>query len=197
MTVKLSSAKRTTTPLPQVPSKSENTSNNTQTTYHASTKCRERRWAWIWPSACDASLLKGQCLIHEGDAEKYGLLYSTLRDQLNGAQDRKSSRERIQLFTKQEQTPIIQWCNHLHDWGFELKITLLNQMAGHFIQKHAGQQTLRKHGLKHFLDWNPELGSRFSSRLDRQPALASNHALLRDYIKNVSLLVFFFSFIKC
>jgi len=130
-------------------------------------------------------------------AEKYGLLYSTHHDQLNGAQDRKSSRECMQLFTKQEEKAIVQWCNHLHDWGFQPKITLLNQMAEHLIQKHAGQQTLGKHWLKRFLDRNPELASRVSSRLDRQPALASNPAVLRDYFKKVSLLVFLFSFIMC
>jgi len=65
------------------------------------------------------------------------------------------------------------------------------------MQKRVGQQTLGKHLLKRLLDRNPELASRFSSRLDRQRALASNPAVLRAYFTKVGLLVFFFSFIKC
>ena len=139
---------------------------------------------------------KGKASSMRAMAEKYGIPYSTLRDRLNGAQDRKSSREPMQLFTKQEEKAIVRWCNHLDDWGFPPKLTLVKQMAEHLIQKRAGQQTLGKHWLKRFLDRNPELASRFSSRLDRQRALASNPAVLRDYFTKVGLLVFFFSFIK-
>ena len=48
-------------------------------------------------------------------AEWYGVPYSTLRDRLNGAQDRQSSGEPMQLFTKQEEKAMVRWCNHLDD----------------------------------------------------------------------------------
>ena len=118
-------------------------------------------------------------------AEKYGVPYSTLRDRLNGAQDRQSSREPMQLFTKQEEKAMVRWCNHLDDWGFPPKLTLVKQMAADLIRKRAGEQKLGKHWLKCFLDRNPELASRYSSRLDRQRALASNPAVLRDYFSKV------------
>jgi len=101
------------------------------------------------------------------------------------------------LFTKQEEKAIVQWCNHLDDWGFPPKLTLVKQMAEHLIQKRVGQQTLGKHWLKRFLDRNPELASRFSSILDQERELASNPAVLRDYFTKVGLMVFLFSFIKC
>ena len=125
-------------------------------------------------------------------AEKYGVPYSTLRDRLNGAQDRQSSRGPMQLFTKQEEKAMVRWCNHLDDWGFPPKLTLVKQMAAGLIQKRAGEQKLGKHWLKRFLDRNPELASRFSSRLDRQRALASNPAVLRDYSSKVGILTVFF-----
>jgi len=59
--------------------------------------------------------LKGKASSMTAMAERYGVPYSTLRDRLNGAQDRKSSREPMQLFTKQEEKPIVRWCNHLDD----------------------------------------------------------------------------------
>jgi len=118
-------------------------------------------------------------------AEKYSVPYSTLRDRLNGAQDQKTSREPMQLFTKQEEKAIVRWCNRLDDWGFPPKLTMVKQMAEHLIQQRVGQQKLGKHWLKRFLDRNPELASRFSSRLDRQRALASNPVVLRDYFKKV------------
>jgi len=140
---------------------------------------------------------KGKASSMGAMAERYGVPYCTLHDWLNGAQDRKSCREPIPLFTKQEEKAIVRWCNHLDDWCFPPKLTLVKQMAEHLIQKRAGQQTLGKHWLKRFLDRNSELGSSFSSRLDRQRAWASNPAVLRDDFTKVGLLVFFFSFIKC
>ena len=100
-------------------------------------------------------------------AVRYGVPDSTLRDRLNEPMDRQSSREPMQLFTKQEEKAIVRWCNHLDDWGFPPKLTLVKQMAAGLIQKRAGEQKLGKHWLKLFLDRNPELASRFSSRLDR------------------------------
>jgi len=109
---------------------------------------------------------KGKAASMRVMAEKYGVQYSTLGDRLNGAQDQKSSREPMQPFTKQEEKGIVRWCNHLDDLGFPPKLTMVKQIGEHLIQKRAGQQTLGKHWLKRFLDRNPELASRFSSRLD-------------------------------
>ena len=118
-------------------------------------------------------------------ATKYGIPYSTLRDRLNGAQDRKKSHEHMQLFTEQEEKAVVRWCKSLDDWGFPPKLTLVKQMAGHLMKNRASGQKLGKHWLKQFLNPNPELASRFSSRLDRQRALASNPAVLRDYFTKV------------
>jgi len=91
----------------------------------------------------------------------------------------------MQLFTEQQEKAVVRWCNTLDDWGFPPKLTLVKQMAGHLIEKRASGQKLGKHWLKWFLDRNPELASWFSNRLDRQRALASNPAVLRDYFTKV------------
>ena len=109
---------------------------------------------------------KGETSSMRGMAERYGVPYSTLCDRLNGVQDRKSSGKPMQLFTKQEEKAIVRWCNYLDDWRFPPKLTLVKQMAECLIQKRVGEQKLGKHWLKCFLDRNPELASRFSSRLD-------------------------------
>ena len=171
-------------------------SKNPQTRNHAPRKCRDTIRTRKKYSACDSGLPKGGNLLYKGDGRKGLGAYSTLRNWLNGAQDRESSREPMQLFTKQEEKAMVQWCNNLDDWGFLPKLTLVKQMAVCLLQKHAGEQKLGKHWLKHFLDRKPELTSRFSSRLDRQRALASNPAVLRDYFSKVGTLALSFCFIS-
>jgi len=68
---------------------------------------------------------KGKASSMRAMAEKYGVPYSTFRERLNGAQDGKSNCEPMQLFAKQEEKAIVQWCNHLHDWRFPPKLTLV------------------------------------------------------------------------
>jgi Tc5 transposase DNA-binding domain len=118
-------------------------------------------------------------------AEKYSIPWTTLRDRLKGARNRRESHRRQQLLTEHEEKTIVQWCKRMDDYGFPLRVSLVKEMAAYLVKKRLNDHKLGKHWLSRFLDRNPELASRFSSRLDRQRAYASNPAVLRDYFNKV------------
>lgn len=145
MTVKPISAKTTTPPSLERRQRSMRASKNLQTRYDTSTKCRDTIGTRKNIQLAIRAYRKGETSSMSAMAEKYGVPYSTLRDRLNGAQDRQSSHEPMQLFTKQEEKAMVRWCNHLDDRGFPPKLALVKQMAGCLIQKRGGEQKLGKH----------------------------------------------------
>lgn len=118
-------------------------------------------------------------------AEKFGIPYSTLRDRLQGVQNRRESHRRQQLLTEHEEKSIVQWCQRMDDWGFPLKLGLVKEMAAYLIKKRHCGHKLGVHWLGRFLDRNPEIQSRFTTRLERQRAYADNPVLLKDYFEKV------------
>lgn len=120
-------------------------------------------------------------------AEKFSIPYSTLRDRLQGAKNRRDSHRRQQLLTEHEEKSIVKWCERMDDWGFPLKLSLVKEMAAYLIKKRHNGHILGVHWLGRFLDRNSELASRFTARLERQRAYADNPVLLKDYFDKVRI----------
>ena len=60
------------------------------------------------------------------------------------------------------------------------------EMALGFIQSHRIKNpTLSKNWISRFLDWHPDLASRFTERLDKQQAYGSSPVILRDFFQKV------------
>jgi hypothetical protein len=121
-------------------------------------------------------------------ADTFGIPWTTLRDRLNGAQNRRDAHRSMQLLSEHEKTTIVRWCERMDDWGFPLRLSLVKEMAPYLVKKREIGRRLRKHWLARFLQRNPELASKFSARLDKQRALISNKDLIRDYYKKVCAL---------
>lgn len=119
-------------------------------------------------------------------AETYGIPWTTLRDRLNGAQNRQEAHKSRQLLSDHEELTIVRWCERMDDWGFPLRLSLVKEMAAYLVKKREIGRTLGKHWLDRFLKRNPGIVSKFSARLDRQRALADNPELIKDYFKKVS-----------
>lgn len=119
-------------------------------------------------------------------AETFGISWSTLRDRLNGAQNRREAHRAQQLLNEDEEGCIVRWCQRMDDWGFPLRLSLVKELAAYLVSKRKGPgHKLGQHWLGRFLDRNPELSSRFSGRLDRQRAVTNNQELLKDFYKKV------------
>ncbi|KAH0608756.1 uncharacterized protein H6S33_001890 [Morchella sextelata] len=119
-------------------------------------------------------------------AETFGISWSTLRDRLNGEQNRREANRTQQLLNEDEEGCIVRWCQRMDDWGFPLRLSLVKELAAYLVSKRKGPgHKLGQHWLGRFLDRNPELSSRFSGRLDRQRAVTNNQELLRDFYKKL------------
>lgn len=123
-------------------------------------------------------------------AETFGIPWTTLRDRLNGATNRRDAHRSQQLLTEYEETTIVKWCERMDDWGFPLRLGLVKEMAAYLVRKREFARTLGKHWLERFLSRNPAIASKFSARLDRQRAVTDNPVLLKDYFKEVLAPIF-------
>ena len=62
------------------------------------------------------------------------------------------------------------------------RVEYVHEMALGLIQSHGIKNpTLGKNWISPFLDRHPDLASRFTERLDKQRAYASNPAILHDF----------------
>lgn len=120
-------------------------------------------------------------------AETFGIAWTTLRDRLNGAQNRRDSHRQQQVLSDHEEQTIVDWCACMDDWGFPLRLALVHEMAAYLVQKRNLGRKLGKRWLTRFLDRHPELASKFSMRLERQRAYAENPVVIQDYFKKVRL----------
>lgn len=118
-------------------------------------------------------------------AEAYGIPWTTLRDRLKGAEPRRAAHKSQQILSDYEEGTIVRWCERMDDWGFPLRLSLVKEMAAYLVRKREIGRTLGKHWLERFLKRNPNIKSRFASRLDRQRALTNNAELIKDYYKQV------------
>jgi len=120
-------------------------------------------------------------------AEAYGIPWTTLGDRVNGAQDHHESHRGLQLLSVQEEKTIVNWCTHMDDWGFPLKLPLVHEMPEYLVKKRNCGRRLGKDWLTRFLNRKPELSSKFTARLERQRAFAENPAVIKDYFSKVNL----------
>ncbi|KAH0603952.1 uncharacterized protein H6S33_006983 [Morchella sextelata] len=115
-------------------------------------------------------------------ADTFGIPWTTLRDRLNGAQNRRDAHRSMQLLSEHEETTIVRWCERMDDWGFPLRLSLVKEMAAYLVKKREIGRRLGKHWLARFLQRNPELASKFSARLDKQRALLKQVITLYDIL---------------
>ena len=118
-------------------------------------------------------------------ARTYNIPYTTLRDRLHGLQTRAETHQELQLLTVPGEKAIVRFCQTLDDWGRPVTIKILKQFA-QLQSLLPGQQRVGKHWAGRFLKRNPALAAKFSHRLDRQRANASDPIILRDYFYKVS-----------
>lgn len=119
-------------------------------------------------------------------AERYGLKYETLRDRKRGAKNRVEAHEDQQNLTYSEEEAIKEWIAKVDGFGWPPRVEYVREMALGFIRSHGIRNPkLGKNWMTQFLDRHPDLASRFTDRLDKQRAFASNPAILRDSFKKV------------
>ena len=119
-------------------------------------------------------------------ADHYGLKYETLRDRKRGAQNRVESHEDQQHLTIAEETAIEEWIIKVDYLGWPPLIDYIHQMPLGFIESHGIQNPkIGNNWITRFLDRHPNLASRFTNRLDKQRAYASNPEIFRDFFQKV------------
>ena len=117
----------------------------------------------------------------------YGVPYGTLRDRLQGARPRADAHSQEQILSVEEEKAIVRLCVTLDDWGHPLRGSLVKAFAMSLLP-HTRRRQLGNHWLTRFLNRNPAIVSKFSQRLDRQRANASDPVILKDYFRKVFIL---------
>jgi hypothetical protein len=120
-------------------------------------------------------------------ASTYGLPYSTLRDRLRGTQSASVAHHHEQLLTDQEEKSIVRFCNTLDDYGHPANMRILKGFAKSLLPL-SKRREVGKHWATRFLNRHPELAARFSQRLDRQRANASDPAIIKVFFRKVIVL---------
>jgi len=119
-------------------------------------------------------------------ASTYGIPYTTLQNRLRGRQPHQEAHQKQQLLTVEQERSIVRFCVALDDLGHPLKLPLVKQFASSLLTP-SQRRNVGKHWLSRFLCRNPSLVTKFSQRLDRQRATASNPAILKDFYQKVQL----------
>ena len=110
--------------------------------------------------------------------------YGTLRGRLQGAKPHNDAHSHEQIFSVEEEKAIVRFCVILDDWGHPLRGSLVKAF-GMFLLPPVRRRQLGNHWLTHFLNRLPAVMSKFSQRLDRQRANASDPVILKDYFRKV------------
>ena len=119
-------------------------------------------------------------------AEKFGVAHTTLRDRRAGTQSHVISHRKMQAYTEYEEKAIVQWCKSHDEWRHPLRLDVVKGMAQCILHRQLKSRTLGRHWLTRFLNRNPGLAAKISTRIDRQRAFASNPAILKDFFRKVS-----------
>jgi len=123
----------------------------------------------------------------KGTAERFGVPYSTLRGRIRGVQDRVTGHRAMQVLTVFEENSMTRWCEKLDQWGHPPRLELVKSMAQALVRRRLKEHTLGRHWLTRFLNRNPTLASKLSSRIDRQRARADDPKIIKNYFQKVSL----------
>jgi len=117
----------------------------------------------------------------------YGLSYLTLHDRLRGTQSASVVHHHQQLPTDQEEKSIVLFCNTMVDYGHPVNMRILNGYAKSLLPvSKCGEEG--QHWATRFLNCHPEFAARFSQRLDRQRANASDPTIIPDFFRKVIVL---------
>jgi hypothetical protein len=106
-------------------------------------------------------------------ASAYGLPYTTLRDRLRGAQSRQEAHRNQQLLTMEEEKALVRFCIKLDDLGHPLNMSIFKRLAVGMLSA-SRRREVGIHWTNRFLKRNPAVVAKFSQRLDRQRATASD-----------------------
>lgn len=123
-------------------------------------------------------------------AERFAVPYSTLRGRLTGSQNCVAGQLKVQALTDYEENSIVRWCAQLDEWGHPQRLAVVRSMSQAIVQRHEKDRHSGHHWLSCFLKRHPLLASRLSTRLDRQRALASDPAVIKDYFHKVNSLFY-------
>ena len=107
-------------------------------------------------------------------ARTYGVPYGTLRGRLQGANPRADAHSQEQILSVEEEKAILRLCVTLDDWGHPLALQGSLKDFAMSLLPQARRRQLGNHWLTRFLNQNPAIVSKFSQRLDRQRANASD-----------------------
>jgi hypothetical protein len=117
-------------------------------------------------------------------AAAYGIPYETVRNRLRGTKTRQESHKNQQLLTVEEEKAIVRFCLTLDDWGHPLKLPMIKEFATALLPSEKHRE-IGQHWMNRFLRRNPNVVARYSQRLDRQRATASDPAILEDFFRKV------------
>ena len=140
-------------------------------------------------------------------ADAYGLKKSSLAHRRNGRKSRKEAHVHHQLFTPAEESAMVKWILKLDDCGFPPRLDIvwdfLNKMALPRRAKEkeelvaAGRNEeaamlplgVGKHFITRFLNRHTILACKFTSRIDRQRAYASNPKIIKDHFRKLGRVI--------
>lgn len=108
-----------------------------------------------------------------GPAQTYGVPFGTLRGRLQGTKPSAEAHSHEQILSEEVEKAIVQSCVLFDDLGHPLRGSLVKAFAISLLPP-ARRRQLSNHWLTRLLNRNPAVASKFSQRLDRQRANASN-----------------------
>ena len=91
----------------------------------------------------------------------------------------------MQVLTEYEENSIVRWCERLDEWGHPARLAVVRNMALAIVARRVNERILGKHWVSRFLNRQPKLASKLSTRLDRQRALANDPLILKDFYQKV------------
>ena len=111
---------------------------------------------------------KGGTLSMRKASRIYGVVYSTLRDWINGAVPNAKAWQNKQWLTPGEEDAIAEWLLLLANWGWPVQIDQLWKMAIELLRAKGDTSELGLYWQDSFLSRHLELKKRFVVGLDKE-----------------------------
>jgi len=92
----------------------------------------------------------------------------------------------MQVLSEFKENSMVWWCEKLDELGHQPRLEVVKSMVQALLRRRVNAHTLGKHWLTRFLNSNPMLASKLSSRLDRQCACADDPQVIKDYFQKVA-----------
>ena len=117
-------------------------------------------------------------------AATYGLAYTTLRYRLIGGQTHTISHQNQQLLTDLDEKAILRWISKLELWGFPPTIQHVKEAA-----KHLSGSDVGKNWITRFLNRHPQLGSKFTTQIDKKRINASTPEVIKHHFRRLGAVI--------